>query len=142
MSLSVDSPENLLPAQRSAYALPLWIWIGAIVLVSSVPGPTLERVPVGIQDKLAHLVEYGVLGFLAYRYHRVAMRRNVVLAILIAWLVAFCVGGLDELYQALIPGRDCDWVDWMADQVGGLAGGIVCALYLRWIPRSTRAEGR
>ena len=49
---------------RLRYWLPLVLWIVAILLVSSVPGPTLAKVGFGIHDKLAHFAEYSVLGWL------------------------------------------------------------------------------
>ena len=53
-------------------------------------------------------------------------------------LFALCVaagyGGLDELTQLFIPGRDCDVVDWLYDVVGTLTG-IGAFLVVDWCVR-------
>jgi VanZ family protein len=67
-------------------------------------------------DKLAHAAEYAVLGFLLSGGF--AQRR--------AWIPALLAGAVfgagDELFQAVIPGRDSSLLDWAADVAGLLVG--------------------
>ncbi|HEX9641683.1 MAG TPA: VanZ family protein, partial [Candidatus Krumholzibacteria bacterium] len=109
------SPDRLPRSPGLTYALPVWIWIGAIFCASSIPGPALQRVGIEVADKLAHATEYAILGFLVYRQQRRQFFRPLAVGIGIAWLAALVVGGVDELYQGLIGGRDRDFADWVAD---------------------------
>lgn len=121
------------PTRRSPgsiYALPVWIWIGVIFAASSIPGPAIERVGIQLADKAAHALEYGVLGFLLLRQQRRQYNRAPALGLALAWLLATAVGAMDESYQGLIPGRDPDRTDWLADSIGGLGGALAAAVYL------------
>lgn len=111
------------------YWLPLFIWIGAILSVSSVPGPTLEKVGLSVQDGLAHGLEYAVLGFLAYRRQRLQSRSGVLAGLLLSAALGALVGAVDETYQRLIPGRFSSVSDWTADAVGAAVGGTVASVY-------------
>ena len=128
-------------ASGFAHALPVWVWIAVIFCASSIPGPALQRVGLGVQDKILHAIEYGVLGFLAYRQQRGQIGRTIVGAIVVAWVIAMVVGCVDELYQSMIPGRDRDWLDWVADQSGGLAGAVIGAVYLHFASRRPERLG-
>ena len=81
------------------------------------PGPEFQ-----MKDKLAHAVEYGLLGWFMSRAVRPGRRLPIVVEVL--WFVALGAGiaGLDELFQATIPGRVTDPGDWFADVAGLLAG--------------------
>jgi peptidoglycan/LPS O-acetylase OafA/YrhL len=71
-------------------------------------------------DKVVHGILYAVLGGLL----RVATGR-----VLAAVTIAGGVGIADELYQATVPGRTADPLDWLADVLGALAGAaLVTAL--------------
>ena len=87
------------------------LYMGLIFHLSSLPGGQ-----VGIPapwDKLAHLAEYAVLGFLLGRGSgRVSL----------AFLVAALYGATDELHQAFVPGREASALDWLADAAGAFLG--------------------
>lgn len=96
-------------------------YLALIFFVSSLPylhapGPEFQ-----MKDKLAHAVEYGLLGWVLSR----ALRpdRPVPLVVEVLWFVAIGAGiaGLDELYQGTVPGRMTDPGDWLADVVGLIA---------------------
>jgi VanZ family protein len=114
------------------------IWIGAILSVSSVPGPTLDKVGFSVQDGLAHGLEYAVLGFLTYRRQRLQCRSRVWVALLVASALGALIGAIDETYQLLVPGRISSVADWIADVLGATGGGIVASIYYA----VTRRPGR
>ncbi len=97
--------------------LPALLMALVIFVLSSIP--SLEGPDLGFQfqDKIYHFFEYAVFGFLLLRSFgdRVRIRRWAVLS-------AFCAGavfaGLDELHQSLVPGREADWADFLADSAG------------------------
>jgi len=114
-----------------AFALPLWIWIGAIFALSSIPGPTLHKVGFSVWDKGAHFIEYSILGFLAVRKERLGALRGGFAAALRALSLILLIGIVDELYQLLIPGRSTEAADLLADLLGGSTGSAIALLYLR-----------
>lgn len=125
-----------LPRAKSTlhFRLPLLLWVAVILAVSSIPGPTLQGVGFTVQDSLAHLVEYAILGFLAYRLLR-AEGRGVTGALLGSLILGAALGALDENYQRVIPGRMTTWADYLADLTGAALGALVAAVYYRWTGR-------
>ncbi len=109
----------------------LALYVGMIFYLSSRP----YRAPWGgfdHADKLSHLIEYGVLGFLSQRGARLTWpqpRRTGVLARMgLVLLGGLCIAGLDEALQSRVPGRVSSVTDLLADALG-LALGL--ALNLR-----------
>jgi len=94
-----------------AYLAAALCYMAAIFALSSLPGSE-----VGLPspwDKLAHLVEYALLGFL--------LGRGTGRAAL-AFAVAALYGATDELHQAFVPGREASLFDWFADALGAALG--------------------
>lgn len=115
--------------RRLRYWLPLCLWIAAILFVSSIPGSTISRVGVEFEDKLAHFLEYGILGFLAGRWERFQYGHRRLRASLTAFALGLAVATLDELYQGLIPGRMQSVGDWTAD-LAGIGVGTIISVFL------------
>ena len=70
-------------------------------------------------DKLAHLAEYGGLGFLLARAMRATLpARSAVVTALLTVLLGMGIGGTDEWFQSFIPGRESSVFDWFADSLG------------------------
>ena len=95
---------------------------GTIFLASS---RSQVAAPPGIDnfDKVAHFSVYGLLATLLVRLGRGS--RAVVLALLATSLY----GASDEWHQSFVPGRACEWADWMADTTGA---ALAIALYRGW----------
>lgn len=106
--------------------LHLGLWVALVFGVSSIPDlkPPGSGAP-GI-DKLFHAGEYAVLGWLWGR----ARRRSRWAAAQAALFGAF-LGGLDELYQGGITGRERDVLDAGADTAGALAGCLAWSVWTR-----------
>lgn len=68
-------------------------------------------------DKLAHFVEYAVLGFLLCR----GLGKSSWRWILALALAAF-YGFIDELHQSFVPSREASGWDLLADGVGAFVG--------------------
>ncbi|NUP89441.1 MAG: VanZ family protein [Candidatus Sumerlaeia bacterium] len=101
-----------------------------IVMGSSRPASDIPRLFTLIPhlDKIAHTVEYTILGLLLAR---VAMRlRPLRLAQLTAVCGAFALafGITDELHQSFVPGRSVSLVDLAADTAGGALGALAWVL--------------
>ena len=80
------------------------------------------------QDKLFHLVVFGILGFFvmgSLPAARDGYRRRQL------WWVALAVmlyGVSDEFHQHFVPGRTVEFFDVVADALGGLLGAWVMYL--------------
>lgn len=100
------------------YWLPVIAYVGLIFGLSSVSGlqPPLRFAN---SDKVVHIGEYSVLGFLLTRALRtIPALRGLLAAGLTAVLIGMAVGGLDEIYQRSTPGRESSGLDFTADSLG------------------------
>jgi VanZ family protein len=91
--------------------------MGLIFLLSSFPSPM--KVPsFFLADKLAHVLEFGLLASLIY----VALKKSGVSShpIFISFLIAFLYGISDEIHQYFVPGRVADPLDAVANAVGSV----------------------
>ena len=88
-------------------------YIILIISVSSIPGNSIPRFILFSWDKLLHLVEYSILGYLAVNSFR-EISKGQLIVIIISCLGFACI---DELWQSLIPGRFSSGLD------------IICLLY-------------
>ena len=70
-------------------------------------------------DKWLHLLIYAILS-LTYLNAATQGFRNISGGRIFLALVLTSVYGItDEVHQLFVPGRFCDWADWLADTVGG-----------------------
>jgi VanZ family protein len=98
-----------------------------VLTLTSIPNPDVPSVPGA--DKVAHVIMYGVLGWLA----AVALQgaRRVFLAHAAALAGIAVLAALDELHQLFIPGRSADLADWLADMTGAVLVLLISAMALR-----------
>ena len=102
--------------------------IGYIILIislSSIPGHSMPRFIIVSWDKLLHVVEYSILGYLAVNSFR-AISKDQVMVVIISCLGFAC---FDELWQSLIPGRFSSGLDIIADGIGITVGTIFGLLF-------------
>ena len=115
----------------SKYQLPLYIYIAVIFGVSSIPGSSLPDSPLPSNtDKVIHLVEYGILGFLLFRAIFSSGRIPLILSVILTIFCATVLAALDESYQG-ITGRNPDVYDWFFDCLGAAISSCFLALYTR-----------
>jgi VanZ family protein len=82
-------------------------------------------------DKLQHLLAYGALSVAAALWVSPAFqKRRPLAALLVTALAASIYGVTDELHQFFVPGRSCNFWDWLADTVGALLGATAAHLVL------------
>lgn len=116
------------PAGRFAYWGPPVFWAFVILTVSSLPGVEVAYLSFDWGDKLAHLMEYAILGVLLGRLFSVSGR---FLRFRHFGTLALGVGfaGVDELHQLFIPNRFCEWGDFLFDAAGLGLGLIVYIIF-------------
>lgn len=105
-------------------------WVVLIILTSL---PTTSLPKVGISDKLQHFFAYFVLAlllnssFLVQRKYQFSFNVKSLLSLLIVVLYAI----FDEVHQYFIPGRFCEFSDFIADVIGGIAGVLLVYFLFR-----------
>ena len=104
------------------------VWAGVIFYLSSQPSIDTPSLFPG-QDKLFHMIAFGVLGF--FLMGGVKARSNGYRTGQVWLVVALVVlyGLLDEFHQYFVPGRNADIFDVLADAAGALLGAW-CMYYL------------
>lgn len=126
-------PLTASPLEPILRFVPAAIYMAAIFFVSSIPG---EKITVQFDDRVAHFIEYFVLGLLlsfATAGVRGGTGRVATIAIL-AFVGAFA--GADEFHQSLVPDRDASAKDWLFD----MFGAAVALLAVRRSARTSEAQ--
>lgn len=111
-----------------------WAVAVAATIVWESSHSTVAMPELGISnfDKVAHFFVYGLLATLTVRLGRGAR------AAWLAWLAVSFFGVTDEWHQSFVPGRSCEFGDWVADTSGA---ALASALYTCWGWYRTRLEG-
>lgn len=104
---------------------PVWAYSAIIFYLSSRPGSDVQ-IPWQIGDKVAHLIEYAILGFLVlWAYLKTRSEKQMILWL---WAILWCMlfGLSDEWHQSFVPGREVSILDWIADAIGSMLGASFC----------------
>lgn len=99
------------------YHIPAILWAILIFIASSIPTPPTVGPEFPLKDKAIHLVVYGIFGLSLVRSftHIGSFKQRVGAMVLVVGVV---YGGLDEIHQYFVPGRDSNIYDFLADGVG------------------------
>ncbi|NEN25141.1 hypothetical protein G3O08_16695 [Cryomorpha ignava] len=107
------------------------LWAAFIMLLCGLPGqdlPNIDFWEIDIEDKIAHLGVFGILGFLmVYGFIRKNSQKNISRKhILILILAATAYGALTEILQGLLfPSRFASLSDFLADSLGAILGIVI-----------------
>lgn len=113
--------------KKGVYIL-LAIYWALLFAFTSLPGKNV--VQFGISDKIYHFTAYYILGiflnltFLLQKKILLLKKKSYLFTIAIIFLYA----GLDEWHQYYIPGRSCDFYDWLSDALGVLTASATMCL--------------
>ena len=123
--------------KRILNCLPVVCWYGFICLLSSIPGKTIvSMVPRESYQfwchRIAHFVEYGVLGVLVIRACVMEGLKITILIILSLACLVFLSGALDEWHQSFVPGRTPQSIDAVFDTICGTVGMILYKICFLW----------
>ena len=97
------------------------IFLLSIILASSIPGSSISNLSFFSVDKLLHIIEYFLLGFLLF--NSLVSKTNFPIILCLFLGGAFAV--LDEVYQSTVIGRVPSSFDVIADFIG-LTLSIFC----------------
>jgi VanZ family protein len=127
----IRPPERRFFVLFMRFWLPVLVYLTAIFAVSAQPhlGPPIRFT---LSDKVAHLLEYLILGLLLVRALRAHLRvGRPLFAAMIALGFVVLTGMADEYLQSFIPGRNCDVFDLMADVAGGALAQYLYVTFAR-----------
>jgi len=103
-----------------------WIFpLGYIFLIfflSSLNISQVQRINITYLDKILHIIEYSILGYLLIRAYNVTVSFSYKKLFLVALLTGFLIGGVDEYYQSFLIYRQSSLLDLAADLIGLVIG--------------------
>lgn len=120
------------------YWLPVLSVAACILLLTSLPGSEIPSLLWPHIDKVVHFCMYFTLSFTVARALTGRVRRQVSWKrysrlILLAIVLCSAFGLLDEWHQHFVPDRSFEWLDWAADTLGSLVGGLCVIQYRRFV---------
>ncbi len=124
--------------------IPVLLFVLLIFAVSSIPSLKAPGPAFDFKDKIAHTIEYFVLGVLLFRGIGWTASRSRGATFVFLFAVGVSIAGLDEIYQSFIPGRVMSITDWYADALGVALGvGLFVFTRMGRHPRLDReSDGR
>lgn len=102
--------------------IPFIFYVFFLLGLSSVPSQKLPQTTWLPMDKAVHFGLYAGAGIAFY---------PLFSRPLTTWIATAIMGGIDENYQRLTPGRSPDWNDWFADLLGGAFGTFLAYSYVK-----------
>jgi len=114
------------------YHIPFIIWLIAIFIESSFPSSAYPEVNIFQADKIVHIGIYGLLGLLSYISLIHQRKIKTLYTNPLLWTVLICslYGASDEFHQYFVPGRDCEFFDWVGDTVGAVLAVLAIKYFL------------
>ena len=107
--------------------VPVIIYAGIIFYLSSLSAKELPRV--WISDKIVHLIEFSILGFLIIRAIDQVRMISLGKTLLFSTIIVLLYGFTDEIHQIFVSTREFSLFDLLFDGIGGLLGSLT----YRWI---------
>ncbi|MBN1637610.1 MAG: VanZ family protein [Ignavibacteriales bacterium] len=110
---------------------PLVLYWIVLFIATSLSTQSLPK-PFVFSDKVAHLLAYLILSFFvtltlwAQEKFQLLKRRYFFFTI----TIVFLYGVFDEIHQSFIPGRSCEFLDWVADATGAIIGTLIATLLI------------
>lgn len=104
-----------------------------LILFGLTTFPTKSLPSVAFSDKIKHFIAYFILTVLLKFALHFQEKYDISLKVcgLITLGIIGFYGLLDEIHQYFIPGRYCEFYDWVANILGGLIGVILVGLFIR-----------
>ncbi len=117
--------------------LPFVIYLIVLTILLAMPSQDLPNT-FEVSDKFKHFLAFFVLSFLFSMslHFQEIFSKNKKNIILVVMVLASIYGGLTEIIQAYVPGRSCEFIDWLFDIGGVLLGILAFKLFINNI--STR----
>lgn len=106
----------------------LYIFLVLIIIGSSIPGNSMPPIFDFTWDKLLHVAEYSIVGWLGYMAYASELKKPL----LIISISGILFGCFDEFWQSMTPGRFPSHYDVFADGIGVICGAIIASFRLKY----------
>ncbi len=110
-----------------SYKILVLLYLLLILAISKIPGYSIPDPEILSADKLLHILEYSILGFLMVR----SLNRISRIPIIIIITGSLIFASIDEMLQRFTPGRLPDVYDFIADALGIFLGLILTIIIVR-----------
>ncbi|MCE1188364.1 MAG: VanZ family protein [Ignavibacteria bacterium] len=119
---------------RSYIHIILFAYWTVLFIATTLPGSYVP--PTGIGDKYEHFLAFAILAILVYfsLMQKTKWKLLTRYTAVSCFIVGTVYGAMDELHQLFVPGRYCDFYDWLADSIGTVIG-ILAATGLSYLYR-------
>ena len=123
---------------RFLYQLPALVWMILTFVLSSIPDIPTPDLGIQFEDKLYHFFYYALYGLLlALALFKQDKFPRIKLNYLLFTVFFGSLYGLtDEIHQGFVPGREMDFLDFVADVLGVLAGAIFFKFLINYFKRN------
>ena len=91
-------------------------------------------------DKVIHIVEFAVLGFLLSFGYFMSLKSPLMVKAVLIICSGILLGGLDEFHQYFIPLRSVEFFDIIADAIGILTGLLLYYYFSQSVKGKTFAK--
>lgn len=103
------------------------LWMAVIFILSSIPGEHFYKIEGSHWDKLAHFLEFMVLGILLIRaFSASGPDMDLTGMLVLTVVIAAIYGAMDEWHQHFVPNRTPDVFDFVFDFIGAATGALIC----------------
>ena len=105
----------------TTYWVPVILYAAVIFTLSSFSFAVPSGLRVQNLDKLIHLIEYGIFGYLLARAFLEASPTSLQKSFQMwAMIIAICYGFTDEIHQSFVPMRETSSIDLIFDGIGAI----------------------
>lgn len=119
--------------RKQFVGLRLWLWVGIIFFLCSMPSPEVKTPAfIPYMDKLAHFVLFFVFSIFVFALLQEMKIFKKTVNITHALLFTAAYGALIEWLQGRYFGRSSELWDWVADMLGGIFGIFLYPLLHSW----------
>lgn len=118
--------------------IPMLCVMGIIFILSHQPGTDEDWSLFPGDDKIAHMIAYGVLAaavIASFAPHMRQSKSTVVVGL--AFIVSLLYGVSDEFHQSFIPGRFSSGADILAD---GAGAALICLTWLYLVKQKAQRK--
>ena len=116
---------------------PMFVYWLILLTATSLPAKDLPNT--GVNDKIEHFSAYLILSLLLafalsiQKRYKKARERSSLYTLIIVGIYA----AADEIHQLFIPGRDCQFGDWVADFLAAIIAVAVIGYIFRRFAKKT-----
>ncbi len=119
--------------KRKVYLVYVPLILYWILLFTATSLPTTNLPSVAVSDKIKHFSAFfglSVLLSLTLLYqNKIILFKKHFLSV--ALIISSFYGVMDEIHQGFIPGRNSEFLDWVADSLGAIAGVLFIYFLLK-----------